>query len=200
VKNNLQILNSFLNLERRAYGENLNRILDNMQARLSSLALLHEKTYNTHDFININLNEYMQDQDRTLKTLFRTKDINFESNVDENIHITLEIITPLLLIIDELTMNAIKHAFPYGNMTNKVISKEIKLIGENTCELILKDNGVGLESPEQLTSHNLGWEIVNNLTKQINGKIEILDCKIGTGFKLIFPTSFEHSIDCPKGE
>ena len=200
VKNNLQILNSFLNLERRAYGENPNRILDNMQARLSSLALLHEKTYNTHDFININLNEYMQDQDRTLKTLFRTKNINFESDVDENIHITLEIITPLLLIIDELTMNAIKHAFPYGNMTNKTISKKIKLIGENICELILKDNGIGMESPEQLTNHNLGWEIVNNLTKQINGEIEILDCKIGTGFKLIFPTSFEHSIDQTKGE
>lgn len=200
VKNNLQILNSFLNLERRAYGENPNRILDNMQARLSSLALLHEKTYNTHDFININLNEYMQDQDRTLKTLFRTKDINFESDVDEDIHITLEIITPLLLIIDELTMNAIKHAFPYGNMTNKTISKKIKLIGENICELILKDNGIGMESPEQLTNHNLGWEIINNLTKQINGEIEILDCKIGTGFKLIFPTSFEHSIDQAKGE
>ena len=200
VKNNLQILNSFLNLERRAYGENPNRILDNMQARLSSLALLHEKTYNTHDFININLNEYMQDQDRTLKTLFRTKDINFESNVDENIHITLEIITPLLLIIDELTMNAIKHAFPYGNMTNKTISKKIKLIGENTCELILKDNGIGMENSEQLTNHNLGWEIVNNLTKQINGEIEILDCKIGTGFKLIFPTSFEHSINQTNGE
>ena len=200
VKNNLQILNSFLNLERRAYGENPNRILDNMQARLSSLALLHEKTYNTHDFININLNEYMQDQDRTLKTLFRTKNINFESDVDENIHITLEIITPLLLIIDELTMNAIKHAFPYGNMTNKTISKKIKLIGENICELILKDNGIGMESPEQLTNHNLGWEIVNNLTKQINGEIEILDCKIGTGFKLIFPTSFEHSINQTNGE
>ena len=200
VKNNLQILNSFLNLERRAYGENPNRILDNMQARLSSLALLHEKTYNTHDFININLNEYMQDQDRTLKTLFRTKDINFESDVDEDIHITLEIITPLLLIIDELTMNAIKHAFPYGKMTNKTISKKIKLIGENICELILKDNGIGMESPEQLTNHNLGWEIINNLTKQINGEIEILDCKIGTGFKLIFPTSFEHSIDQAKGE
>ena len=47
VKNNLQVLNSFLNLEKRAYGDNPNRILDNMQARLSSLALLHEKTYNT---------------------------------------------------------------------------------------------------------------------------------------------------------
>ena len=73
VKNNLQVLNSFLNLERREYGDNPNRILDNMQARLSSLALLHEKTYNTEDFININLEDYMNDQDKTLHMLFGAK-------------------------------------------------------------------------------------------------------------------------------
>lgn len=55
VKNNLQILNSFLNLEKRAYKNKPNIIIDHMQSRLSSLAILHEKTYNTTDFKNINL-------------------------------------------------------------------------------------------------------------------------------------------------
>ncbi|WP_458403874.1 histidine kinase dimerization/phosphoacceptor domain -containing protein [Methanobrevibacter sp.] len=195
VKNNLQVLNSFLNLERRAYGDNPNRILDNMQARLSSLALLHEKTYNTEDFVNINLNDYLKDQDETLKTLFGAKSINFTSDVDPNIHITIEIITPLLLIIDELTMNAIKHAFPDPDMPNKTIAKKINVIDNYICELILHDNGVGLKDPDSLIHHNLGWEIVNNLTKQINGKIELLDCDVGTGFKITFPTSFEHTIE-----
>ena len=111
VKNNLQVLSSFLNLERRAYGNNPNRILDNMQARLSSLALLHEKTYNTEDFININLEDYMIDQDSTLHSLFGAKDINFTSEVDPEIHLSMDIITPLLLIVDELTMNAIKQQY-----------------------------------------------------------------------------------------
>lgn len=189
VKNNLQVLNSFLNLERRAYGNNPNLILDNMQARLSSLALLHEKTYNTSDFLNINLKDYIEDQDETLKMLFNTKNINFKSDIDEDIHLSIEIITPLLLIVDELTMNAIKHAFP-DEMENKEIYKKIEFIDDTTCELILKDNGVGLGSPEKLINHNLGWEIVNSLTRQLDGKIEILDCEHGTGFKLIFPKSF----------
>ena len=195
VKNNLQVLNSFLNLERRAYKDKPNLILDNMQARISSLALLHEKTYNTEDFVNINLKDYMEDQDATLKSLFNAKDINFTSDVDENIHLSIEVITPLLLIVDELTMNAIKHAFPDKDMSDKTISKEIKLIDDAICEFILKDNGVGLESHEKLINHNLGWEIVNSLTRQINGKIEILDCDVGTGFKIIFPISFEHSLE-----
>jgi len=195
VKNNLQVLNSFLNLERRAYGNNPNRILDNMQARLSSLALLHEKTYNTTDFLNINLKEYIEDQDETLQGLFSAKHINFKSEIDENIHLSIQIITPLLLIVDELTMNAIKHAFPDENMENKTITKRIDYIDENICEFILEDNGVGLESPEQLINHNLGWEIVNSLTKQLNGKIEIMDTEVGTAFKLTFPTSFDYSLD-----
>lgn len=195
VKNNLQVLNSFLNLERRAYRNNPNQILDNMQARLSSLALLHEKTYNTSDFLNINLKDYLEDQDETLHGLFSAKNINFESEIDENIHLSIETITPLLLIVDELTMNSIKHAFPDPDMENKTIHKEIKFIDENTCEFILKDNGVGLESPEQLINHNLGWEIVNSLTKQIDGTIEIIDSDVGTGFRIIFPIKFEELSD-----
>ena len=195
VKNNLQVLNSFLNLERRAYRNNPNQILDNMQARLSSLALLHEKTYNTSDFLNINLKDYLEDQDDTLQGLFSAKNINFESEIDENIHLSIETITPLLLIVDELTMNSIKHAFPDPDMENKTIHKEIKFIDENTCEFILKDNGVGLESPDQLINHNLGWEIVNSLTKQIDGTIEIIDSDVGTGFRIIFPIKFEELSD-----
>ena len=199
VKNNLQVLNSFLNLERRAYGNNPNRILDNMQARLSSLALLHEKTYNTTDFLNINLKDYIEDQDNTLQGLFSAKNINFESDIDEDIHLSIEIITPLLLIVDELTMNAIKHAFPDPEMENKKISKKINFIDENICEFILEDNGVGLDSPEQLINHNLGWEIVNSLIKQLNGKIEIMETDVGTGFRIIFPTSFDYTLDDENG-
>ena len=195
VKNNLQVLSSFLNLERRAYGDNPNNILDNMQARLSSLALLHEKTYNTEDFININLEDYMTDQDATLHSLFGAKDINFVSDVNPDIHLSMDVITPLLLIVDELTMNAIKHAFPDPDMPNKTISKKIDYVEEHICELILRDNGVGLESPESLINHNLGWEIINNLTRQINGELEILDCEVGTGFKIIFPENFDHTLE-----
>ena len=195
VKNNLQVLNSFLNLEKRAYGDNPTRILDNMQARLSSLALLHEKTYNTDDFININLEDYMKDQDSTLHMLFGAKNINFTSDVDPRIHLSMDVITPLLLIVDELTMNAIKHAFPDPDMPNKTISKKIDFIDDHICELILKDNGVGLKDPDALVNHNLGWEIINNLTRQINGELELLDCEVGTGFRIIFPVNFKHTID-----
>jgi two-component sensor histidine kinase len=94
-------------------------------------------------------------------------------------------------------MNAIKHAFPDPNMPNKTISKKIEFLEDDECicELILRDNGVGLESPESLIHHNLGWEIINNLTRQINGQLEILDCEVGTGFRILFPVNFDHTLE-----
>jgi len=195
VKNNLQVLNSFLNLEKRAYKNKPNVIIDHMQSRLSSLAILHEKTYNTTDFKNINLKEYIIDQDSQLRSLIGLRDgIEFVSDVDENITLTIEVITPLLLVIDELTMNAIKHAFPDKSMPDKKIFKQITKLNNEKGQLILKDNGVGIEDPTKITK-NLGCEIIKNLTKQLDGKIELIQHEHGTGYKLTFPLDMEHTIE-----
>ena len=195
VKNNLQVLNSFLNLEKRAYKNKPNIIIDHMQSRLSSLAILHEKTYNTTDFKNINLKEYIVDQDSQLRGLIGIRDgIEFESEVDEDLNLSIEVITPLLLVIDELTMNAIKHAFPDKSRPNKKIFKKITKIDEETAELILKDNGVGIEDPKSITK-NLGCEIIKNLTKQLDGTIELVQHEHGTGYRLTFPITMEHTIE-----
>lgn len=194
VKNNLQVLNSFLNLEKRVYRDNPELIIDHMQARLTSLALLHEKTYNTHDFKNINLNDFIADHDNQLKTLSGMKnDIEFESDVDENLNLTIEVITPLLLIIDELSMNAIKHAFPDKTSENNKILKTITKIDDNHAELIFRDNGVGIEDPKKI-SKNLGCVIIKNLTKQLDGKIKLIEHKNGTGYSLTFPIRMKHTI------
>ncbi len=194
VKNNLQILNSFLNLEKRAYKNQPNIIIDHMQSRLSSLALLHEKTYNTSDFKNINLKEYIDDQDLKLKNLIGLRDgIEFVSTVDEDITLSIEIITPLLLVVDELTMNSIKHAFPQ-DWPNKTITKEIRKLNDNTGELIIRDNGVGIDNTKKDMKHSLGCEIIKNLTKQLDGHISYLDVDEGTGFRLLFPLTMEHTI------
>ncbi len=195
VKNNLQILNSFLNLEKRTYKNDPKLIIEHMQTRLTSLALLHEKTYKSRDFKNINLNEYLLDQDSQTKELIELPvEVEFETHVDEDLNLTIEVITPLLLIIDELTMNAIKHAFPDKSAPNKKIIKKITKLDENTAMLIIKDNGVGIKNPKKITK-NLGCEIVKSLTKQLGGNISLIETENGTAYRLIFPTKMEHTIN-----
>lgn len=195
VKNNLQILNSFLNLEKRAYRNDPNLIIEHMQTRLTSLALLHEKTYKSRDFKNINLEEYLLDQDSQTKGLIELPvEVEFETHVDEDLNLTIEVITPLLLIIDELTMNAIKHAFPDKSAPNKKIIKKITKLDDDAAMLIIKDNGIGIKNPKKITK-NLGCEIVKSLTKQLGGNISLIETENGTAYRLIFPTKMEHTIN-----
>lgn len=187
VKNNLQVLNSFLNLEKRAYRNDPDTIIEHMQTRLTSLALLHEKTYGSKDFKNINLKEYMKDHDeKTGNFMDSPTDIEFETYVDENLHLTIDNITPLLLIIDEITMNSIKHAFPDKSMQDKKITKKILKVDDNTACLIITDNGVGIEDTKKITK-NLGCEIIKSLTKQLSGNIRLIQPEKGMGYELIFP-------------
>ena len=195
VKNNLQVLSSFLNLEKRAYRDDPDLIIEHMQTRLNSLALLHEKTYNSQDFKNINLKNYMLDHDcQTINVVDFPNNIEFETHVDEDIELSIEVITPLLLIIDEITMNAIKHAFPEKTSKNNKVTKSIICIDDNTAELIIKDNGVGINDSADI-SKNLGCEIIKSLTKQLEGHISLLNEETGTAYKLIFPIEMEHTIE-----
>ena len=136
VKNNLQILNSFLSLEKRAYKSCPDVIVDHMQARLTSLALLHEETYNSSDFSNINLGECLSNQDTNTKRLVHSPmGIEFETSVDEDINLSIEVITPLLLIIDELTMIGIRNALPDDTTANKKITKKVTKLDNDTAVL-----------------------------------------------------------------
>ena len=194
VKNNLQVLNSFLNLEKRAYKNNPDMIIKHMQTRLTSLALLHEKTYNTEDFKNINLKEYMMDFDRKTEQFIEIPgEVEFETHVDEDLNLSIEVITPLILVINELTTNAMKHAFPDENMKNKKITKDIKRLDDDRAVLIMKDNGVGIKDVKNVTK-SLGCEIIKSLTKQLDGTISLIESENGTAYKLVFPIHMDHTI------
>ena len=144
--------------------------------------------------MNINLNEFIEDQDSQIRNIVSMDDsVEFESIVDEDLNLTIEVITPLLLIIDELNMNALKHAFPDETIKNKKITKIITKIDEDTAQMTFKDNGVGIEDPKSI-SKNLGCTIIKSLTKQLDGEIELVEYKNGTEYKLTFPIKMVHTI------
>ena len=68
------------------------------------------------------------------------------------------------------------------------------VIDENTGELIIKDNGVGIDKTKKDMKHSLGCEIIKNLTKQLDGDIKYIDVENGTAYRLLFPLTMEHTI------
>ena len=195
VKNNLQILNSFLNLEKRAYKDFPDLIIEHMQTRLISLALLHEKTYNSPDFKNINLKEYLLDHDMEAKKIVDSPiEIEFETHVNEDINLSIEVITPLLLIIDELTMILIRNALPDKTGQNKKITKKVTKLDNDTAILTIEESGIEINDSDNI-ENNFGYEIIKSLTKQLNGFITSVKNENVITYKLVFPIEIEHTIN-----
>ncbi len=185
VKNNLQIVSSLLNLQAGYITDKkVLEILKESQNRIRSMALIHEKLYQSRDLDKINFSEYIQS---LTKDLFRSYQsqlnrINIRSEVGE---IFLEIDQSILcgLIINELISNAIKHAFK-GKEKGEILVQLFQ-DGEN-YQIIVKDDGIGF--PKDIDIENtdsLGLQLVTSLTVQMSGKIEI-NSDNGTSVKISF--------------
>jgi two-component sensor histidine kinase len=98
------------------------------------------------------------------------------SVVDANASVSLG------LIITELVINALKHAFPepkHGKILVDYRSDERK------WTLSVKDDGVGMPKGERKAKPGLGTGIVEALAKQLRGRIRVADASPGTAFTLI---------------
>ncbi|MBM4242004.1 MAG: response regulator [Euryarchaeota archaeon] len=184
VKNNLQVILSLLRLQSRYIKDNeALEIFKETQNRVRSIALVHEKLYQSKDLEKINFSDYVQIFTEDLFYFYGTdpNSVKLRINVEE---ISLNIETAILLglIINELVTNSLKHAFSHGK--NGEINIEIHSDEEDNFTLIVSDNGVGL--PEYINTEKtdtFGLQLVKYLTKRIKGHID-LDRSQGTRFKI----------------
>ena len=136
------------------------------------MALVHEKLYQTTDLSSINFEDYITSIVSEIIGLYRidTKAITTEINI-KDIELDLESAVPCGLIINELLTNAFKHAFPDNR--SGVLSINFKKT-DDTYKLVIKDNGVGLpEGFDYMRTNTVGLQIVNVLTKQLRGTLQI---------------------------
>jgi PAS domain S-box-containing protein len=173
VKNNLQIISSMLKLQSDLIDDE--RYLDKFREshnRIQSIALVHEQLYNSKNLAEINFESYV----RTLMT-----DIIHSSKPEigtigwdcdcTDVSLNINTAIPCALIINELVLNSLKHAFQ--NIKNGQISIVLIRGSEGEYNLMIRDNGIGLPDSFSLaTISSLGLELVINLVRQIKGTIQ----------------------------
>ncbi|MDI6724968.1 MAG: histidine kinase dimerization/phosphoacceptor domain -containing protein [Methanobacterium sp.] len=186
VKNNLQIISSLLNLQASYINDEKDlEIFKDSQSRVKSMAFIHEQLYKSSDFTNINFNNYIHNLLAYLSYSHNLGPEKIKMNINvEDISLDINTAIPCGLIINELVTNSIKYAFPGGR--SGTINIELHSDYEDEYVLIVGDDGIGL--PEDIDFKNtdsLGLQLVNSLSKQLEGYIE-LDRTNGTQFKIIF--------------
>jgi PAS domain S-box-containing protein len=172
VKNNMQIISSMLNLQAAASGDSVAReILQESQQRVRSMALIHEHLYQSDNFSEIDLNDYIRSIVLHLIHTYDREDIASELSIAP-LRLNLDTAIPCGLIVNELVSNALKYAFPSGR--RGTISVSIAVVDDHTVHLDVVDDGVGLSVPVSIESvQTLGLQLVHSLVQQLQGSVAI---------------------------
>jgi PAS domain S-box-containing protein len=189
VKNNLQIISSLLELQSDYMeDEESLRFVRESQNRINSMALVHEKLYQSQNFTSVNLGDYIESLTRFLCSTF-LKDTGLISLALDVGDVTLGIdeAIPCGLIINELVSNSLKHAFPDGGSGEIAVSCHESHDGR--IVLTVADSGIGLSPGLDIHSTGtLGLQLVSMLVKQLRGEVEVSGGE-GTIFTITFPWS-----------
>ncbi len=114
VKNNMQIISSLFNLQSgHIKDKQAFEIFKSSQNRVRSMALIHERFYQSDDMARVDFAEYAQN---LTSHLFSSHGINpgaIKLNVNiKDVFLDIKTAIPCGLIINELVSNYLKHAFP----------------------------------------------------------------------------------------
>jgi len=188
VKNNMQVISGLLDLQARSSGNpELTGMLNESQSRIQSMALVHDRLYNSKDFVKIDLADYVTTLSRDLFKSYRINPRKIELVIptDGDVCVDINKAIPCGLILNELISNVLKHAFPGdGQGELQIIIRKTK---STEIEIVVRDNGLGL--PDDVDIHQpktIGLYLVNGLVKnQLDGQIEVRRDN-GTEFRIIF--------------
>jgi len=186
VKNNMQVISSLLNLQsRRVKDPTVFEMFRESQRRIRSMALIHERLYQSSDLSQIEFSEYLRNLATHLFHSYQVDTSRVQLKIEaEEVHLNINTAIPCGLIVNELVSNALKHGFPEGRKGQLQI--ELRRIPGDGCVLGVTDDGVGF--PEGLDfrkTETLGMQIISTLVEQIDGRLE-LNREKGTAFRLEF--------------
>ena len=180
VANSLQIIASVLmQSARRVQSEETRLHLHDAHSRVMSIAMLQKQLAVTQ-LKSVELRTYFADLCRSISAsmIDDPQRLALETIVDDTAT-NSDVSVSMGLIVTELVINAIKHAFPDQAPGGK-ITVEFAADDETAWLLSVSDNGVGMPVGKDRGKPGLGTGIVEALSKQLDASVTVLDANPGT--------------------
>ena len=172
VKNNLQVVQSLLNLQQRHVADGAARsALQECARRIRAMALVHEKLYLSGNLADLSLRDYTQDLLRLVDELTGASQrrVVLRAEVDD-FRCRLESAIPYGLLVTELVCNALEHGF--GDRPEGEVCVQLLRQGEAAC-LTVRDDGIGLTAGFDLSlAATMGLQLAVTLALQLGGQLE----------------------------
>lgn len=179
VKNNLAVISGLLELQVHEYPDTkFQRLTRESQMRIQTMAMIHEKLYQSQSLTRISVGEYIHQLLEHIKNSisYGESQVKIDTEIAD-VELNINLAIPFALALNEIVTNALEHAF-VGQKKGKI---EIKLedLGEH-LHITISDNGVGLPDGEEYGEKNsLGVTLINALFTQIDADWTV---KVDEGF------------------
>ncbi|HSQ74185.1 MAG TPA: PAS domain S-box protein [Bacteroidota bacterium] len=187
VKNNLQVISSLLSLQSEYLkDEEMIKIFKESQNRVKSMALIHEKLYQSRNLAEIDFGDYLRELTTQLVRSYGIGTHGVQLNVNTSrVLLAVDRAIPCGIIVNELVTNALKYAFPDGRSGR--IDVDLHPVSTDRVRLTVRDNGVGIpDHIDVTTSDSLGLTLVRMLGEQVQGEMAMQPHGPGTEFMLTF--------------
>jgi len=187
VKNNLEVINSLLNLQAdRVLHPGDRELLEETCNRVRSMAEIHQILYRSLDLSCVDVRLFLRRLAESLFSFYQVKSDRVHLVIEmEDLSVDLQRAIPVALILNELLSNALKHGFPDGRPGT--IRVRVDSNGQESI-LYVGDDGVGLrQGRNREASSSLGLQLVHALADQLGGNVA-LQSPPGTQFTIRFPS------------
>ncbi len=185
VKNSLQVVAAMLRLQASASGDRqLRESLAQASARVSTVGRAYERLAYNADLETIELTAYIGEVCVDLDKEVAPSRLELEA--PEKIMFATDRAILVALVINELVLNAARHAYP--DRPGETIRVSITRNEPAFLQVSVRDNGVGLPADfDPAKSKRLGTLLVSALAKQLNAEMTRPPCTTGTNFTLRIP-------------
>ena len=196
VKNNLAVITAMIEMQyMRSNEENVRQVLSSAITRVKSIAFVHETLYGAENFSDVDLKSYINNLCDSVQSVFNTddKEIELQVNTTGGFKLDMQKAMPLGLLINELLVNAYRHAFT--GLKKGKITVDINA-DEDSLTLVVSDNGIGYAFEDQLKrdKRNLGITIINTLVRQLKATKDLKSESGLTEYRFVIQLS-DNSID-----
>ena len=182
VKNNIQMISALLSMQAAAIRDPAARAsLDSMLQRVEAIGSVHRRLYQSKDARKFDLADFIRDIGGELLKVSGREDIALALDL-QSVHVPAQQASPLSLMLNELIMNALKHAFPAGRGGRLSIAVRGT---DRGLTVGITDDGVGM--PDALSRRGFGSRLIKTLARQLQAEVSWTAGDPGTTVELRLP-------------
>lgn len=191
VANSLTLVASLVRLQANALTDRAARAaLDETQARILAISLVHKRLYSSGDVRYVELNEYLSSLIEHLETSMRAEGrggIAVRHEL-EPLQLRTDASVNLGVVVAEWLTNAFKYAYPEGAGEVRV---RLRRLHDGRAELIVEDDGVGRKEGGAPKGTGIGTRVVKGIAQTMRAEVHYLPREPGMAAQLIFPLSMD---------